>query len=357
VRKGELIMQTQTQTYVTRQDRIRATHSKQKKKKPWLYLFSFFLFFFATSIFFVYGTESGHQLRLMAAGSILSSQHPQYARFLLSEAEIGQLKELIAHPPTQRSTVPATAPAPVKSDKPLVQVETVETSNYVAKVMKISDPTTVHLATTKYSNKGEPLSTLITDHGAVAGINAGGFEDQNGNGSGGHALGIVISNGNVLSVPNGNRSESQLVGGFTRSGEFITGAYSVNELENLGVTEAVSFGPQLLVDGKDVVTNSVDAAYGWAPRTVIGQEADGTVVMIITDGRFFNDKRHRGASMEDMAHLLQQNGVQNAIALDGGGSTTMINKGELQLKPATFTDVGMRYLPNAFVVVPHDGSI
>lgn len=349
--------QTQTQTFVNRQDRIRANHKRKQKKKPWLYLFSFFLFFFATSLFFVYGTDAGHQLRLMAAGSILSSQHPQFARFLLPESEIAQLKELIAHPPSQRSTVAAAAPVPVKSDKPLVEVETVETSNYVAKVMKVSDPTTVHLATTKYSNKGEPLSTLITDRGGVAGINAGGFEDQNGNGSGGQALGIVISGGNVLSVPNGNRKESQLVGGFTSSGEFITGSYSVDELEKLGVTEAVSFGPQLVVDGKDVVTHSVDSAYGWAPRTVIGQEADGTVVMIITDGRFFNDKRHRGASMEDMAHLLLQYGVKNAIAMDGGGSTTMIYKGELQLKPATFTDVGMRYLPNAFVVVPHDGSI
>ncbi|MGZ4107999.1 MAG: phosphodiester glycosidase family protein, partial [Tumebacillaceae bacterium] len=281
---------------------IRHKANKQTKR-PLLYVLSFLLFFAATSLFLLYGTQAGHQLRLMAAGSILSSQHPQYARFLLSEAEIAQLKESIAHPPVQQSTVPASVPVQVKSDKPLVQVETVETTNYVAKVMKISDPTTVHLVTTQYSNKGEPLSKLITDHAAVAGINAGGFEDQNGNGSGGQALGIVISNGKVLSLPNGNRNEKQLVGGFTRSGEFITGSYSANQLEALGVTEAVSFGPQLIVDGKDVVTNSVDAAYGWAPRTVIGQAADGTVVMIITDGRFFNDKRHRGASMEDMAQL------------------------------------------------------
>ncbi|MDB5083257.1 MAG: phosphodiester glycosidase family protein, partial [Bacilli bacterium] len=41
------------------------------------------------------------------------------------------------------------------------------------------------------------------------------------------------------------------------------------------------------------------------------------------------------------------------IALDGGGSTTMIYQNQLLLKPATDTDVGMRYLPNAFIVVPH----
>lgn len=353
--------QTQTQPILTRQERERQNKiAKQKKKRPWLYVFVSFLFLLSAGIFFLYGTDTGYQLRLMAAGSILSSQHPQYARFLLSDAELAKLKDMIDHPPTEQSVLPkkaTVAAAPVQSDKPLVQEDTVETANYTAKVMKISDPTTVHLVETKYNNKGEPLSALISEHGAVAGINAGGFEDANGDGSGGQPLGIVISNGQVLCTPGGNRNARQLVGGFTKAGQFVTGSYSVNQLVNLGVTEAVSFGPQLLVNGHEVVTNSVNAAFGWAPRTVIGQAADGTVVMIITDGRFFDNKTHRGASMEDMVQLLQSYGVQNAIALDGGGSTTMINNGQLQLKPATYTNVGMRYLPNAFVVVPHDSSI
>jgi exopolysaccharide biosynthesis protein len=101
------------------------------------------------------------------------------------------------------------------------------------------------------------------------------------------------------------------------------------------------------------VTSTVNSAYGWAPRTAIGQMKDGTVIMIITDGRFYWDKRHRGASMNDLVKLFQTYNVVNAFALDGGGSTTMIVNGQLQLKPATNTSVGMRYLPNAFVVIPH----
>jgi exopolysaccharide biosynthesis protein len=38
--------------------------------------------------------------------------------------------------------------------------------------------------------------------------------------------------------------------------------------------------------------------------------------------------------------------------MDGGGSTTMIKDGQLLLKPATNTAVGMRYLPNGWVVIP-----
>lgn len=326
---------------------------KKKAKRLFLYTLLFLLMMMILSGLFAYGTKQGLELRRMLAGSILSSQHPQYAKFLLPDAELNQLKSLILNPPSIRSTVSEIEKHFTPTQKSLVQVDTVETPNFVAKVMKVSDPTTVHLVSTKYRHKGQALSELITDHNAVAGINAGGFKDDNGNGSGGQIIGIAIGNGKVLSEPGFSHDEPMLVGGFTKSGQFITGSYSINRLLKMGVTEAVSFGPQLIVDHEDVVTSSVDNAYGWAPRTAIGQTDDGTVVMIITDGRFYHDKTHRGASMEDLAKLFLQYHVVNAIAMDGGGSTTMISNGELQLQPATSTRAGMRYLPNAFVVIPH----
>jgi exopolysaccharide biosynthesis protein len=248
----------------------------------------------------------------------------------------------------------AQAPAP-NSEKPSfsVNVETVETPHFTAKVMKVTDPTTIHLVKTKYESKGQALSDLITENNGVAGINAGGFEDSTGRGSGGELIGIAISDGKVISTPNGSYEKRLLVGGFTSSGEFVTGNYSTKELLEKGITQAVSFGPQLVKDGQNVVNSAVNQRYGWAPRTAIGQASDGTVVMIITDGRFYFDKRHRGADMDDMARLMLDQHVKNAIALDGGGSTTMIKDGKLQLQPATSTAVGMRYLPTAFIVVPH----
>jgi exopolysaccharide biosynthesis protein len=164
--------------------------------------------------------------------------------------------------------------------------------------------------------------------------------------------GIVIGNGKVLNDP-GSRDSAALVGAFLKNGEFITGTYSTNQLLSLGVTDAISFGPQLIVNGKNKITPAVDGAWGWAPRTALGQEKDGSIVMIITDGRFYWNKTHRGASMSDMAHLFEKYNVKNAIAMDGGGSTTMIKDDNLLLKPATSTAVGMRYLPNAWVVIPN----
>jgi exopolysaccharide biosynthesis protein len=305
---------------------------------------------FGGGVFF-YGTERGHNIRRMLAGSILSTQHPQFARFLLPASEIEELNRSIYNPPNERSELQK--PAPVKRQYPAlsIEIETVNDPNFTAKVMKVNDPTKIHVVSTKYKNRGQPLSELIDQNGAIAGINAGAFYDPSGVGTGGQIVGIVISDGKVSSE-HADYDTPSLVCGFTKTGQFITGTYTISELLKMGVTQAVTFGPQLLVNSQDMVTDTVNSAFGWAPRTAIGQMKDGTVIMVITDGRFYWDKRHRGASMKDLVKLFQAYQVVNAFALDGGGSTTMIYKGQLQLKPATNTAVGMRYLPNAFVVIP-----
>jgi exopolysaccharide biosynthesis protein len=308
---------------------------------------------------FLYGTNQGLQLREMLVGTVLSQYHPGLERILellLPKSVIDQMLEARIHPQviqskikTHKSVSAKTKVAAPSPDK--IKVDTITTPNYTAKIMTISDPTTIHMVTTRLATKGQALSVLMKENNAIAGINAGGFVDPGGDGSGGQPIGTIISNGQVLSTP-GSLTLPVLVGAFLPDGQFITGNYSINQLKNMGVKEAISFGPQLIVNGKDVVTPSIDDAWGWAPRTGIGQKPDGSVVMIITDGRFYWNKTHRGASMSDMARLFQQYGVVNAIAMDGGGSTTMINNGQLQLQPATNTAVGMRYLPDAWVVIP-----
>ncbi|XJZ28927.1 phosphodiester glycosidase family protein [Bacillota bacterium Lsc_1132] len=345
---------TRDAEYVTRSKR------RGKKNRFWRVFLIIFLIFLVTGGGFLYGTNQGLQYRRLLVGSVLSTQHPQYVkymRFLLSKSELDALYDAWKNPKTVESKItehPNNQVAKAAMNPSItesIQVDTVNTANFTAKVMIIPDPTTVHVVASRYSSKGEALSDLIQENNAIAGINAGGFVDKGGTGSGGQMLGIVISNGNILS--GGDRNTPQLVGGFLKDGEFITGNYSVNQLVKLGIREAVSFGPQLIVNGVNRVSANLDGAWGWAPRTAIGQRQDGSVVMIITDGRFYWDKTHRGASMSDMAHLFQKYNAVNAIAMDGGGSTTMIKDGQLLLKPATSTRVGMRYLPNAWVVIPH----
>lgn len=296
-------------------------------------------------------SPTGQTWRKMAAGTLLSSQHPYFAKFLVSQHDLAELTSIIYNPPSKQSKdlVPVT-----DNKKTLkVDIQVVETASFIAKIMKVNDPTTIHLVSSKYNNQGETLLDLIKEHKAVGGINAGGFVDKGGTGSGGEIIGIVISDGKVSSQPGADIHSKKLICGFTVTGSFITGSYSIQELLDRKVIQAVSFGPQLVVDGKNAVTAAINDAFGWAPRTAIGQSADGTVYMVVTDGRFYHDKRHRGASMQDMVDLFQQLSCVQAFALDGGGSTTMIYNQELQLQPATNTTSGMRYLPNAFVIIPH----
>ncbi len=148
--------------------------------------------------------------------------------------------------------------------------------------MFISDPKRIQVAVSKYKGDvGQTVSEMVADNNAVAGINGGGFVDVAYRGTGGIPLGTTMHNGEFIT----KGGTTQMVG-FTRQGVLVVGNYSENELINLGVTEALSFGPVLVKDGKGVLKG--DGGWGAAPRTAIGQREDGTIIMIVTDGRLIH---------------------------------------------------------------------
>ena len=63
-----------------------------------------------------------------------------------------------------------------------------------------------------------------------------------------------------------------------------------------------------------------DGNTGAAQRTAIGQTADGTVILVCTDGRTASSL---GASHNDMIDLMASYGAVSAGMLDGGSSTMM----------------------------------
>ena len=60
-----------------------------------------------------------------------------------------------------------------------------------------------------------------------------------------------------------------------------------------------------------------------APRTAIGVKEDGTIVMMVIDGRQGN-KEMFGAEAREMAAIMKSYGCVSAYNLDGGGSSTMV---------------------------------
>ena len=67
-------------------------------------------------------------------------------------------------------------------------------------------------------------------------------------------------------------------------------------------------------------------AYVRHPRTAVGLRADGTLLCLEVDGRI--PDYSNGATLVDLAILLRKFGAEDAINLDGGGSSVVYTKGE-----------------------------
>ena len=88
---------------------------------------------------------------------------------------------------------------------------------------------------------------------------------------------------------------------------------------------------------------------GLNPRTAIGQCADGSVLMLVTDGRGKNG--HLGASASDLIEIMEKYGAVNAANLDGGSSSCMYYNDEYLMTSVTFYYSNDSWrMPVAFVV-------
>ena len=91
------------------------------------------------------------------------------------------------------------------------------------------------------------------------------------------------------------------------------------------------------------------------PRTAIGLKPDGTVVMLVADGRHRGEAE--GLSLPELTRILHWIGCCDAVNLDGGGSSTMYIKergtGGIVNHPADngrFDTGGQRRVANAILV-------
>lgn len=212
---------------------------------------------------------------------------------------------------------------------------------YKGYLLIVHDPSRVFVGVTdsKFSTVGKTLEQIIEQYDAIGGVNANGFEDDKGMGDGGIPLGLVVSEGQLLHRANYMYASA----GFDQNNILHVGRFTDQEVTQLGLRDAVSFGPVLIVNG--VAANSVSSTTGLNPRTAIGQRADGAVLLLVLDGRQTDSI---GATYQDVIDVMLSYGAVNACNLDGGTSSAMYYQGERVNGIPAIT--GTRSIPCAILI-------
>ncbi|WP_315675566.1 phosphodiester glycosidase family protein [Clostridium sp. 19966] len=272
--------------------------------------------------------------------------HQYLATWFLSDSEINKIVEKYkVHDEGKVSDDKAIAvfDSSIKKDESEVKLVDISTNQIKGYILLISNPSMVSIASTEHMGAmGTKLLDIIKETGAVGGINAGGFSDDNGVGNGGTPMGLVISNGKVIY---GKEGQQYQIIGFNSDSALVLGRYTLAQAKEKKIRDAVSFGPYLIVNGEPMIKQDIGTSGSLNPRTVIGQRKDGTVIMLVIDGRQVNSI---GASLKDVQDIMLSYGAYNAANLDGGASTTMVYEGRIINKPSS--PAGPRYLPSAFII-------
>lgn len=233
--------------------------------------------------------------------------------------------------PADTSDSPATEPsAEMESNPPSdaydagIEVLDIKGSTYNGKLMIIADPGRVFVGVPDSygaDSYGLTVAKMIEKYDCIAGTNAGGFYDPNGQGTGGIPDGIVIYEGELLW---GDPGATYNLAGLDGNGILHVGSMTAQRALDLGVQYAASYGPALVINGK-----SAGGKYGLGgglnPRTAIGQRADGAILLLVVNGRSVESL---GATLDDLASIMLAHGAVNATNLDGGSSSLMIVDGE-----------------------------
>ena len=205
----------------------------------------------------------------------------------------------------------------------------VKVGGYDGHLVAIYDPSKVVLMTCKKFNTSnntgkERVLSMVKRYKAVVGINGGGFSDPDGYGSD-IPVGYVIKDGKIIWSTNNNKAN--LIG-FTNDNKLILTSATGEEALDMGIRDALQFGPFLIVNGESISYKNSAGGYEKAARAAIAQRKDGIVLFLVTEGT-----HTKGPNLKEVADVLEKYGAYNAANLDGGTSTQLVINNKLINKP------------------------
>ncbi|MDQ7981608.1 phosphodiester glycosidase family protein [Paraburkholderia sp. SARCC-3016] len=139
-------------------------------------------------------------------------------------------------------------------------------------------------------------------------------------------IGLLVSNGNVVSPLTSDPTQSEAVLAVTRQNRaFIAQATEISQAELRVIQTAIAGSAILLKNGQDVSAQSPNEGdpLNPNPRTLVGLSDNGRFLyMVVIDGRV--PGYSTGTTNEQSAQLMKAIGATDAINLDGGGSTELV---------------------------------
>lgn len=186
-------------------------------------------------------------------------------------------------------------------------------------------------AMTETTKQAQSMQTRRNTN-VVGAINAGGYDMSNG-----RPAGAFIMSGTVINEPTSTTFWIDKDGN-----AHITSAQECNAALAAGnVLEAVASFGDIFEDGhaRSDLDNSTRAS-----RTAIGIKADGTVVMMMVDGR--QAPYSVGMTMAEVGATMESLGCVQAVNLDGGGSSTFATQREGESENSTSAGLTLRCRPS-----------
>lgn len=337
---------------------------KKTKKYTKLAMFLLIMDVFALTGFFLSYGPWGYLRNLLVTTAMTTKSHKYLAHTLYTEH---QIKEILSNNYVKESGEDTNA-----SEVTIGQVEEKNTydSIYEEQILKrdpehkdykivpisgsgykgfigvIYDPSRISLLLSpKFGQTGEFLQTMAKDAGAKLAINASGFIDINERGNGGQPTGTIIKDGQIVWRGKSTGYSGGIVG-FNKDHVLVLTHATPEEAVENGMRDAVEFGPFLIVNGTPSIIKG-NGGWGSAPRTVLAQRKDGIVLFVIIDGR--QPGYSIGINMPTLTDLLLKYKAYNAVNLDGGASSSLVENGKIINKPCAISVTGERLIPNGWI--------
>lgn len=234
----------------------------------------------------------------------------------------GRLAALEMPKPEWKQIFPGIEHAAILIQEPLLQVNVLRIQTETAGLSFYATGRGPGYEMDKVETERRTVTDFLKENGLAAAVNGNFYSPFNARTTKtrgpSNLRGLAISNGELVSPTDGKRA-SFLV---RKDGKCEIRLTQVNEsFEH--VQQAVSGSSMILKNGqipelRDTVRH---------PRTCVGVSEDGKTVWFVTiDGR--QPEFSVGTVLAECGEILQKLGADDGVNLDGGGSTTMVIRGE-----------------------------